>query len=842
MTSPVWFVRRLSPTLVALALILPVLSSRVAVPQIAARPRGPLHTDPRLRQEYWRRQRAYPNARIPIGAYQAARTYVREHWPSAWTRGGAAALGSPASLLQWQSLGPAPIEIQGAQPYAGRITTLAVDPTNGTTIYLGAADGGIWKSVNDGSSWTPLTDDQCSLSTGAMTLDPADPSIIYVGTGEANFNFDAVAGCGMLRSLDGGVTWTSVGGQSFNPPGGGPTSFNKIVVDRQTAGSATSTTVLAATTAGVFKSTNSGATWTHVLGSGATDLIADPSHPNTIYAAQTSAFEGTGNGIYRSADVGSTWTLLGGGLPTANVGRIALAIAPSQPRTLYAAIQDAFGGTGNPGQLLGVWRTDDGGSTWTKLSATGAACGGQCWYDLVMAVDPKHPDTVYFSGFFVERSIDGGKTFADISSSFMHTDQHALAISPQSSATLYAGNDGGIWESRDQGNTWGTLNTNLSITQFYRGVAANASVSGLDILGGTQDNGTDEFPNSAPWNFVLGGDGGMAAFDDRAPTTAFAEVTWADQPFGGPWRRDAGSGEQFVEKVNGINLGDRAAFIPTLVMDPVASQTLYFGSYRLYKSLDRAETWTPISGDLTRGTGDIFAIAVAPSDTKTMYIGTDDGNVQVTTDGGVTYSLVTGGLPDAAVTWITVDPSDATHAWVALSGFGSQHVFATTNRGASWQDITGDLPPAPANALVFIPSSGELDVGTDVGVFRLPAGTQRWDLYAPGLPNVAVDALTYIPAASTLLAGTHGRGLFSFATSGAAVLRGDVNGDGSVTAIDAQAILAAAVGLPLPAAYHALPNGDVTCTGQPLTALDAQIVLSFVVGSDTKAYCVGAVR
>jgi hypothetical protein len=292
----------------------------------------------------------------------------------------------------------------------------------------------------------------------------------------------------------------------------------------------------------------------------------------------------------------------------------------------------------------------------------------------------------------------------------------------------------------------------------------------------------------------------------------------------------------------GILQTDRGAFIPTLVMDPVTSTTLYFGTYRLYKTTNSASNWTAISGDLTNGTGNIFAIAVAPSNTSTIYVGSDDGNVVVSTDGGVTYTPIISGLPNAAVTWIAVDPSNASHAWVTYSGFGHPHVLVTTNRGASWTDISYDLPNAPANAIAYIPSTGEIAVGTDIGAYRLEPGTTTWQMYAAGLPNVQVDALTYVPSASMLLAGTHGRGMYSFALNPSAVLRGDVNGDGKVSAIDAQAILTAVVGLSLPVGYTPTPNGDVTCTGAALSALDAQVVLSYIVGLQTPGFCVGAVR
>jgi hypothetical protein len=787
--------------------------------------------DPLRREGFFYQQRAFPADRIPAHALGDALAQMYARWPQ--TRAGRA--GSPfASLVNtssaWSSIGPAPIStgVTGSET-AGRINSIAIDPKNSQTLYIGAATGGVWKSTNGGASWTPLTDNECGLAMGSVAIDPVNPQILYAGTGEENFSSDSYQGCGVLRSTNGGTTWTQLGATTFVTASGTASRIAKVVIDFASAGSTSSTILLVASQTGLWKSDNSGSTWTLSLAGIITDLVADPTTAGTYTAAIGSVNGGTANGIYRSTDFGVSWNKLSGGLPTSSVGRIALGMSPTTPNIMYASVQTTSSNT-----LLGIWKTLDGGTSWNKLTATNASCSSQCWYDMALAVDPAQPDHVVFGGISLYHSTDGGTTFRTMGSGVVHVDHHVFVFDPTTPTTMYSGNDGGIFRSTDGGATWVSLNTNLALTQFYPGISVHPTDASI-IVGGAQDNGTMQWNGSSKWPTLFGGDGGFTAVNHRTGGSTFVTCQW---PTCVPLRRD-GAGT-FLTKGTGLNSGDRGAFIPPMVMDPVNPTVLYFGTYRLYRTSNSGDLWTPISGDLTNGTGTIRTIAVAPSDTTTVYVGASDGAVQVTTDLGATWTNISAGLPLKSVTYIAVDPRDPRTAYVTVSGFGTGHVWKTTNRGASWTDISFDLPNVPVNTIVLQKGSRELDIGTDIGVFALPDGVTSWQPLAAGLPNTVIHDLVYDGPRGRLVAATHGRGMFTLAVA-PAVLRGNVTGSGTLSALDAQAILSSVVGLPLPTGAKRFPNGDANCDGD-VTAVDALVVLSKLVGLPTGSACVGTVR
>ncbi len=782
----------------------------------------------RGRLEYFYRRRAFPFDRIPTGSLQRAQAEAAARWPAAMR--GRAFLGAGV----WSSIGPRPIS-GGPGAVSGRVSALAVDPGNPNVLYVGGAQGGIWKSTDAGASWSPRTDDQCSLAIGSLVVDPINSNIIYAGTGEANLSADSYYGCGILRSIDGGTTWAQFGGSVFDTPTGGA-YIPAIAVDRSTAGNTFTSVVLAATSGGLFRSTNSGQSWSRVLSGYATGVVQDPNTTSIWYAAIT--FTNGVRGIYKSGDNGATWGTASVGLPSSNIGRVALAIAPSSPNTLYAAIQDDFDGVGSDGALLGIYKTTDGAVTWNPLPATQATCGSQCWYDIVLAVNPGNPQQVMFGGIALFASNDGGNSFF-FAGGGIHVDQHALAFADAS--TLYAGNDGGIYRGTLPGFIWETLNNDLALTQFYPGLSLQPGAA-TGVLGGTQDNGTLEYTGSPNWTFVLGGDGGYTATDGFTAGVAYGETQWgASSGFSGPRRRDA-LGGQFFLKTSGINLAEAANFIPPLVMDPVDPQVLYFGASSLYRTADKGENWAAISLPAANN-GQVDAIGTG-SDGLTLYLassGSGQIDLEVTSNLGVTWTPVGAGLPNRIITDIQVDQSDPQTAYLVTSGFGTGHVFKTSTGGAFWQNISGTLPDVPANCVLWIPSRGELYVGTDLGVFFSSDQGVNWTPFVTGLPNVAVFDLVYNLANNTIVAGTHGRGAFAYTLPVSGVLRGDVSLDGQVTAVDAQAILSAAVSLPVPPGYVASPNGDASCDSK-VTAFDAQLVLSYAVGLPTSQFCVGFTR
>jgi len=788
--------------------------------------------DPIRREGFFYQQRAFPGDRIPAQALNTALAQMYTRWPQ--TRAGRSS-GVFSSLVNsfstWTSIGPAPIGLGTGRETVGRITSIALDPTNAQVLYIGGATGGVWKTTNGGTTWTPLSDNECGLATGSLAIDPVNPQIVYAGTGEENFSSDSYQGCGVLRSTNGGATWTQLGASSFILPSGSASRIGKLLIDVASAGSVTSTVLLAGSQTGLWKSDNSGSTWSLSLAGIITDLVADPTAAGTYTAAIGATSGGTSNGIYRTTDFGANWTKLSGGLPTSSLGRIALGVAPSAPNVMYAAIQ-----TTSVNTILGIWKTLDNGNSWSKLTATNASCGSQCWYNLVLTVDPTQPDRVIFGGVSLYGSTDGGTTFSTMGSGVVHVDHHAFLFDPKTPTTMYSGNDGGIFRSVDGGATWVSLNTNLALTQFYPGISVHPTDASI-IVGGAQDNGTLQWSGVAMWaSLPIGGDGGFTATDYRTGNTTFGSCQW---PSCIPYRRDFPS-TTFRTKGTGLVTSDRGAFIPPMVMDPVNPTVLYFGTFRLYRTANSGDLWAPISGDVTNGTGTIRTIAVAPSDTATIYVGASDGAVQVSSDVGVTWTNISAGLPLKSITYIAVDPRDPRTAYVTLSGYGTGHVWKTTNRGATWTDISYDLPNVPVNTVVLQRGSRELDIGTDIGVFALPEGLTTWQPLAAGLPNTVVHDLLYDGKRGRLIAATHGRGMFTLAVAGAA-LRGNVTASGTLSALDAQAILSSVVGLPLPTGAKRFPNGDANCDGD-VTAVDALIVLSKLVGLPTGSACVGTVR
>jgi photosystem II stability/assembly factor-like uncharacterized protein len=491
--------------------------------------------------------------------------------------------------------------------------------------------------------------------------------------------------------------------------------------------------------------------------------------------------------------------------------------------------------------LLGLFLWDDAAGIWTHLAAGGLNSGSysndfgkQSWYDLAIAVDPRNANRIYLAGIRGFRSDDGGATFSPMGGE-IHVDWHSIAIDPRNPDILYAGTDGGVFVSTDDGNSWASRNAGLAVTQYYPGISA--APNGSQIMGGSQDNGTHAYTGSTYWNGFLGGDGGYTAINYDDPSITYSESQW--DPSGGAFIVRATATSSAL-RITGIDAGDRAAFIPPYVMDPVTSTTLYFGSHRLYKTTNEGILWSPISGDLTKGSGYITTIAVSKIDPLTIYVGASDGQVNVTRDGGTTFTPIANGIPNRYVTRIAVDPADATHALLTVSGFASGHVFETKNAGVSWTDISAGLVDAPANAVVFVPGVGIM-IGTDVGVFQTATPGASWVGGPAGIPNVIVQDLIYVPGEHMVVAGTYGRGMFTYTVGGdAAVLRGDVNGDGKVDAFDALLIQQALVGT-IPASTTVYPRGDADCNFA-LQSADVVYVLRTAVGLGSPGVCVNTVK
>ena len=742
----------------------------------------------------------------------------------------------PQIAPSWSPLGPNPIvQIARSAPnydyygVSGRVSALAVRSSPPYTIYLGAAQGGVWASTNSGG-WVPLTDNLGSLAIGAIALAPSNENIIYVGTGEGNLSGDSYFGNGVLKSTNAGRTFTHVGGNTFNQ-----VSFSRIAVD-PTDPNHVYAAVLSGiggdkrvsppfpTPFGIYESTDGGANWTPRLVTndrhkGATDLVIDPQNPDVLYASFW------GEGIVKSTDGGLTWnTLMANGFPTNadyTVAPSRFALGISHPigdasATLYTGFE--WYDTSGHRHASSVWKSTDDGASWnqTSTSVIGDYCGSQCWYDNVIGVDPTNPNIVYALGLFkygpgtggVFRSMDGGATWLDLGWD-QHPDFHAIAIRTDASNNVVIGSDGGVWSSADYGGRTGvgapidavdwvdmngtvnpisgavTTRTGLQITQF-NSVAQNPTIPNM-IYGGAQDNGTSvRFSASGSWYDVASGDGGQALVDPYSANYVYG--TYYDLS---PYRFDDGASNFFTNNSieNGINTNDRSEFYVPFAMDPWYTQRLYLGSYRLYRTDNRGSLWAPISGDLTTGCTSranspttfecvITAIGVTAGGPD-VYVGTGDGLIWLTTnayDANPTWvNLTKAPLPQRPISRIAVDSSNYKVAYVTYGGFNAAtpfqpgHVFRTDDGGQTWTDISSNLSDIPVNAITIDPvTPSTLYVGTDVGPMVSIDTGATWQPLGSGFPIVATSEISVNPYTGLLRAASYGRGTWELPAAPAA--------------------------------------------------------------------------
>ncbi|MBI1763925.1 MAG: hypothetical protein HYR56_21075 [Acidobacteria bacterium] len=755
--------------------------------------------------EWFYEQRAYPLSEIPLGVRakaveQLAVLEERQQLRRQQLYGRQAAEVVADSQPKWEALGPRPIG-PVARANAGRATALALDPrydgVNNQTIYAGAAQGGVWKSSDNGASWTPLTDNLPSLAIGAIAVDPSNPNVLYVGSGEGNASADSYFGAGLYKSVDGGASWRVITGPVATIAPRVPVFLNialmHIAFDSQNPrtlyvctraassygpSGGGSITAGAPGQRGVWKSIDGGETWRNLdpLGNGgvtnANDILINPQTPGIVIAGVE------GQGLFRSTAGGEpgTWTKLTEGLPASDVRRIAIADGPPLPpatrRTLYAALTVAS----NSNNLHGVYKSTDDGDTWTKLGVPASIT--QVWYNLALAVNQQDANIVYFGlvGFY--RSLDGGQTWQAQNGSgngALHSDQHFALAVPNKPNIFFITSDGGLWRSDNAdaaaAMTWASLNATLNTVQF-QGVAIHPTDPNF-IVGGTQDNGTLRFTGDPAWLSIAGADGGFALIDQTNPN-----IVWQSQQnqsrtatqsasFGPRVSTNSGNSGTFTDRgcrascqpvPGSMHPDDRVGFYGPLAQHTgftTPGNVVYWGTHRLYRTADLGVTWTGLGPsadgfgqDLTNSTtGRLAAIAAQPKlDTSTtppgeiVWTGSSNGIVMVTTDAGkladATFTNVTKApLPNRFVTAIGVDPNEPKRAYVAYSGFN-----------------------------VSTPTTlGHLFVTDDLG--------QSWRDISGDLPDVPVTAVEPDPTqAGTLYIGTD-LGVFQTTDGGATWVR-----------------------------------------------------------------------
>ena len=698
------------------------------------------------------------------------------------------------NALELRSIGPA---ING-----GRIADIAFHPENPNIRYVGVGSGGVWKTMNAGTTWQPIFDDQSSYSIGSVAIDPSRPNVIWVGTGENVGGRHVGFGDGIYKSTDGGATWTNMGLEASE-------HLSTIIVHPDDSDvvwvAAQGPLWNSGGERGLYKTTDGGQTWTQTLGDdewmGATDIVMDPRDPDVLYAATWDRHRtvaaylggGPGSGLHKSTDGGETWTALTTGIPSSNLGKIGLAISPQRPDTVYAAIElDRRTG--------GVFMSADRGASWTKMSDAVSGGTGPHYYQELYASPHRHGELFLVSNYTLH-STDHGATFERINVDNKHVDDHAMAFHPDDPNYMLFGSDGGLYETYDHMQSWRFID-NLPVMQYYK-ISVDDARPFYHVYGGTQDNGSNGGPSrtdmdhgirNADWFKTLFADGHDSATDPEHPNIFYAETQQ-----GGLHRIDRATGEQVFIQPQAREGEDAERYnwdapIETSFHQPTR---LHFASQRVWRSDDRGDSWTAISGDLTRNEeritldirgqqqswdnpwdisamsnyNTITSLAESPLDENLLYAGTDDGLLHVTEDGGDTWRRIEIGsindLPDRAfVNDIKADFADPNTVYVALddhkNGDFSPYLIKSTDRGQSWTSIAEDLPDRHLvwRLVQDDENPNLLFAATEFGVFFTVDGGDEWVKLEGGAPTISFRDIVIQRRHDDLVAASFGRGIF----------------------------------------------------------------------------------
>ncbi len=663
--------------------------------------------------------------------------------------------GGKMSDNQWVSMGPSPSTFGGWAfgTISGRIQAIAAD-WDGGVLYAGAAAGGVWKSTNEGLSWTSIFDSAGTVAVGAIEIDPNDANVLWVGTGDNIVGCESYFGIGLLRSPDGGASWELRNGSgseldlsSFANIKIDPRDSNKLVVGGRYRGCVDGNQQ----EGGIFTSTDGGMSWTSRLPGNAQvhEIERDPVVPDILWA-------GTNDGVYKSVNNGLTWILqTNSGLPSGSLGRTEIAVAPSDPNTVYVLFD-------HPSDQF--WRTQDGGATWTMMNAD--ACDGQCSYNMVIRVHSMFPDVVYRGTVLVHKSFNGGSSWSALTTGWgsqqtVHQDIQSMLVHPTEVNTLYVGSDGGIWKGTNAGNTFTNINGNLNVTQFYA-IGVDANDPGR-ICGGAQDNSSLATNNNTVWTRqAVTGDGFVCHLDPVDSNYAYI-ASYPLNGFPSIWRSTSGlfgSFNSITGSGSGVAGGDRINWVTPYALDPNNPAVLYLGTHRAYRSDDRGNSWTQLGPDLSGdGTSSLLTMEINRNFPSVVYSGSAGGAVFRTASDGANWTNITAGLPDRSINDVAGDPTNADRAFVALGGFNSAHVFEW-NLGSGWTARSTGLPNVPANTVVML-TDLDILVGTDTGIFRSVNGGLSFHPYMSGLPEgVIVTDLIYSELQHVVTAGTYGRGVW----------------------------------------------------------------------------------
>jgi photosystem II stability/assembly factor-like uncharacterized protein len=698
------------------------------------------------------------------------------------------------SGLKFRSIGPAVA--------SGRVMSIAVNPRNKFEYYVGVASGGVWKTVNDGTTWAPVFDGEGSYSIGWVALDPNDSSVVWVGTGESNSQRSVSYGDGIYRSVDGGKSWENLGLKKSEHIG-------RVVIDPRD-----SRVVYVAAEGplwgpggdrGLYKSADGGKTWKAVLtiseNTGVVDVAIDPSNPDIVYATAyqrrrhvfTLIDGGPESAIYKSTDAGVTWNKLKSGLPTVDMGRIGLAVSAADPNVVYAAIEAADG-------KGGIFRSSDKGATWERRNEFDQ---GAMYYARVVA-DPKNVDRIFVMNVTLRESLDGGKTLHKVNEVNHHGDNHVAWIDPEDTKHWLLGSDGGMYETWDDAKSW-EFKANLPTVQFYDVAVDNASPF-YNVCGGTQDYFSWCGPSrtrdlngivNSDWFVTTGGDGFRSQVDPVDANTIYSE-----SQYGVLVRYDKPTGQELVlQPLEGKSEPPlRWNWDSPIIISPHSHTRLYFAANKLFRSDDHGDTWKAISGDLTRQIdrnklpvmgkvwgpdavaknqstsfyGNIVALAESPKKEGLIYVGTDDGLIQVTSDGGANWTKDEKfpGVPEMTyVSRLAASNHDANTVYAAFENHKNEdfkpYLLKSADAGKSWTSIAGDLPES-GPVLAFAEDTVNpnlLFAGTELGAFFTidggkSGGGQHWVRLKGGLPTIAVRDMVIQAREGDLVVATFGRGFY----------------------------------------------------------------------------------
>jgi len=687
------------------------------------------------RWEWFMEPRVYPSGRLPNPAlvYNEFHKFKNTYQAKKTTNNKAA---------NWTPLGPTNWNSIGWNPGIGRINAVTVDPNNSNIIYVGTPAGGCWKSTNGGNTWSPLTDDMATLGVSGIAIDPNNSNIIYIATGDGDGN-DTYS-IGVMKSTDGGNTWSGTG---LNWSTSQARVMRKIIIDPTN-----SNNLFVATSHGLFKTTDAGLNWTSVLSGSIRDVEFNPANPNTVFAC-------TNNNFFKSVSGGNlnSFTNIGSGLPNpASIGRMAIGVTPDDTTYVYVLVSNDLDNS-----FLGLYRSTDTGNNFTLRTNTpnvfgydtsGNDGGGQSWYDMALAVSPTNKNVVFTGGINVWKSTNGGASLFALSQwnwptgsfEYVHADIHSLDYYGN---TLFCGSDGGIFKSTNHGNTFSDLTAGIQHSQFYR-LGGSAQNSGT-IIGGTQDNGSLMLKNGT-WTHVTGGDGMECIADWNNPN-----ILYSTSQYGNVYKSTDG-GNSF----NGItgSITGSGAWVTPYTLDPVNSNTIYLGYDEIYKSTNGGNSWFTISNF---NGNDLKSLVVAPSNNNYIYAATDNV-IHKTTNGGTSWTNITSGLPNNAITYISVHNTNPNILWVSLSGFtAGEKVYKSTNGGNTWINVSGNLPNMPINCITYeYGTNNGIYVGTDMGIYYKNDDLSLWQMYMDGLPNVIVNELEIHYGTSKIRAATFGRGIW----------------------------------------------------------------------------------